>query len=137
VLGRSDLDVRWRTALSERTYVCDSCGARIDRDLNAARNLAACADQTLQGKSRPEVKRPDGNPRKTGHAGDGYRRGKAPTSQRRHRKVATARALLTGPAAPTRIVHVSSAGQAPIDFDDVMLHRSYIGMRAYRQSKLA
>ena len=30
-------------------------------------------------------------------------------------------------AAPARIVTVSSAGQAPIDFDDVMLERSYGG----------
>jgi len=39
--------------------------------------------------------------------------------------------------APARIVNVSSAGQHPIDFDDVMLTRSYEGTRAYRQSKLA
>lgn len=36
-----------------------------------------------------------------------------------------------------RIVNVSSAGQHPIDFDDVMLTRDYEGTRAYRQSKLA
>jgi NAD(P)-dependent dehydrogenase (short-subunit alcohol dehydrogenase family) len=40
-------------------------------------------------------------------------------------------------SAPARIVNVSSAGQAPIDFDDVMLDRSYTGVRAYCQSKLA
>jgi NAD(P)-dependent dehydrogenase (short-subunit alcohol dehydrogenase family) len=40
-------------------------------------------------------------------------------------------------AAPARIVNVASAGQAPIDFDDVMLERSYDGMHAYCQSKLA
>ena len=39
--------------------------------------------------------------------------------------------------APARIVNVSSAGQAPIDFDDVMLERSYTGVQAYCQSKLA
>jgi NAD(P)-dependent dehydrogenase (short-subunit alcohol dehydrogenase family) len=38
---------------------------------------------------------------------------------------------------PARIVNVSSAGQAPIDFDDVMLERNYEGWRAYAQSKLA
>ena len=38
---------------------------------------------------------------------------------------------------PARIVNVSSAGQAPIDFDDVMLERSYDGVQAYCQSKLA
>jgi NAD(P)-dependent dehydrogenase (short-subunit alcohol dehydrogenase family) len=36
-----------------------------------------------------------------------------------------------------RIINVSSAGQAPIDFDDVMLTRDYDGTRAYCQSKLA
>jgi NAD(P)-dependent dehydrogenase (short-subunit alcohol dehydrogenase family) len=40
-------------------------------------------------------------------------------------------------SAPSRIVNVSSAGQAPIDFDDVMLERSYDGIEAYCQSKLA
>ena len=40
-------------------------------------------------------------------------------------------------SAPARIVNVSSAGQAPIDFDDVMLERSYSGGQAYAQSKLA
>lgn len=40
-------------------------------------------------------------------------------------------------SAPARIVNVVSAAQSPIDFDDVMLERSYDGMRAYAQSKLA
>jgi NAD(P)-dependent dehydrogenase (short-subunit alcohol dehydrogenase family) len=40
-------------------------------------------------------------------------------------------------SAPARIVNVASAGQYAIDFDDVMLERSYEGGRAYRQSKLA
>jgi NAD(P)-dependent dehydrogenase (short-subunit alcohol dehydrogenase family) len=40
-------------------------------------------------------------------------------------------------SAPARIVNVSSAGQAPIDFDDVMLERDYNGVQAYCQSKLA
>jgi NAD(P)-dependent dehydrogenase (short-subunit alcohol dehydrogenase family) len=40
-------------------------------------------------------------------------------------------------SAPARIVNVSSAGQAPIDFEDVMLERSYDGLQAYCQSKLA
>ncbi|WP_461163624.1 SDR family NAD(P)-dependent oxidoreductase [Arthrobacter sp. R4-81] len=37
----------------------------------------------------------------------------------------------------SRIVNVASAGQQPIDFDDVMLTHGYDGTRAYRQSKLA
>ena len=34
-------------------------------------------------------------------------------------------------------MNVSSAGQMPIDFDDVMLERDYSGVQAYCQSKLA
>jgi NAD(P)-dependent dehydrogenase (short-subunit alcohol dehydrogenase family) len=44
--------------------------------------------------------------------------------------------LLRG-SAPARVVNVASAGQTPIDFDDVMLERGYDGWRAYAQSKLA
>ena len=40
-------------------------------------------------------------------------------------------------SAPARIVNVASIGQAPIDFDDVMLEHAYSGARAYGQSKLA
>jgi len=40
-------------------------------------------------------------------------------------------------SAPARIVNVASAGQMPIDFDDVMLERDYTGVQAYCQSKLA
>jgi NAD(P)-dependent dehydrogenase (short-subunit alcohol dehydrogenase family) len=38
---------------------------------------------------------------------------------------------------PARVVNVASAGQYPIDFDDVMLKGEYEGSRAYRRSKLA
>src|SRR3954449_8943982 len=40
-------------------------------------------------------------------------------------------------SAPARIVSVASAGQAPIDFSDVMLERRWDGWQAYCQSKLA
>ena len=40
-------------------------------------------------------------------------------------------------SAPARVINVASLGQAPIDFDDVMLERDYDGFRAYSQSKLA
>jgi NAD(P)-dependent dehydrogenase (short-subunit alcohol dehydrogenase family) len=40
-------------------------------------------------------------------------------------------------SAPARVVNISSAGQAAIDFDDVMLQRRYDGVQAYCQSKLA
>ncbi len=44
---------------------------------------------------------------------------------------------LLGRFTPARIVNVTSAGQAPIDFDDVLLERDYSGVQAYCQSKLA
>src|SRR3954454_15323856 len=40
-------------------------------------------------------------------------------------------------SAPARVVNVASLGQAPIDWDDVMLERGYDGERAYSHSKLA
>jgi NAD(P)-dependent dehydrogenase (short-subunit alcohol dehydrogenase family) len=41
-------------------------------------------------------------------------------------------------SAPARIVNVSSIGQSPIDFDDAMMEKSWLGGRvAYTQSKLA
>jgi NAD(P)-dependent dehydrogenase (short-subunit alcohol dehydrogenase family) len=40
-------------------------------------------------------------------------------------------------SAPARVVNVASAGQSPIDFDDVLLERGYDPMRAYTQSKVA
>jgi NAD(P)-dependent dehydrogenase (short-subunit alcohol dehydrogenase family) len=36
-----------------------------------------------------------------------------------------------------RVVNVSSAGQMPLDFDDLMLEHGFSGVRAYCQSKLA
>jgi NAD(P)-dependent dehydrogenase (short-subunit alcohol dehydrogenase family) len=50
------------------------------------------------------------------------------------RRGATAR---SGTRPGARIVNVSSLGQQPIDFADVMLEKAYDGVRAYRQSKLA
>lgn len=41
------------------------------------------------------------------------------------------------PGVPSRVVHVASLGQQPLDFDDLMLERGYSGTRAYAQSKLA
>ncbi|MFG3530501.1 SDR family NAD(P)-dependent oxidoreductase [Streptomyces sp. NPDC047917] len=44
--------------------------------------------------------------------------------------------LLTA-SAPARVVDVASMGQAPVDFDDVMMERGYEGLEAYCRSKLA
>jgi putative transposase len=43
---------RAKLALSERVFACDTCGLVIDRDLNAALNLAQMAQQNAQGEGR-------------------------------------------------------------------------------------
>jgi NAD(P)-dependent dehydrogenase (short-subunit alcohol dehydrogenase family) len=40
-------------------------------------------------------------------------------------------------SAPSRIVHVSSIGQMPIDFDDIMMGKKFDSYTAYCRSKLA
>jgi NAD(P)-dependent dehydrogenase (short-subunit alcohol dehydrogenase family) len=40
-------------------------------------------------------------------------------------------------SAPARVVNVASAGQAPLDFDDLTMERDYDPWRAYMRSKLA
>jgi len=45
--------------------------------------------------------------------------------------------LAPGLREPARIVNVSSIGQAPLDFGDLMLERGYESYGAYAQSKLA
>ncbi|MEO6289266.1 MAG: SDR family oxidoreductase [Ginsengibacter sp.] len=39
--------------------------------------------------------------------------------------------------ATSRIVNVSSGGQSPVNFDDIMLEKNFDGVTAYSQSKLA
>ena len=46
--------VKAKLLLSERTYVCASCGLVADRDENAADNLAAYGRQVIAG-SGPEI----------------------------------------------------------------------------------
>src|SRR6267143_5927780 len=61
--------VKAKLRLSESTYHCDQCGLVLDRDLNAARNLAQLVDEV--SAARPPrvawatVNEPDGNPHKT------------------------------------------------------------------------
>ncbi|MGH3863096.1 zinc ribbon domain-containing protein [Actinokineospora sp.] len=61
--------VRTKLRLAERTFRCDQCGFVLDRDLNAARNLAQLVDEVNDGMSSPSCgatqNEPDGNPRKT------------------------------------------------------------------------
>jgi putative transposase len=40
--------VKAKLILAERTYTCEACGLAVDRDLNAARNLAKLAQHVAQ-----------------------------------------------------------------------------------------
>ena len=59
--------VKTKLALSERTYTCTTCGLALDRDLNAARNLAALAVTVAESGS--ETRNGRGADRKTPLAG--------------------------------------------------------------------
>ncbi len=82
--------VRAKLTLAERQFVCELCGARLDRDLNAAHNLAALAAQASEPSCGRTENEPAGNPPKTAPGGNGYRHGKAQImSQGRLREVGT------------------------------------------------
>jgi putative transposase len=46
--------VRAKLALSERVFTCDACGLVLDRDVNAALNLARMAQQHAQAEGNSE-----------------------------------------------------------------------------------
>lgn len=80
----SDCDaVKTKLRLSERDYECEYCGAVLDRDLNAARNLAALVERdTSSASCVVRLNEPAGNPHKPTFGGNGYRHGKAHPGQR-------------------------------------------------------
>jgi putative transposase len=58
--------VKAKLRLSERVYCCEACGLVLDRDLNAARNLAALVQRETSSPSCGATQNePTGNPRKT------------------------------------------------------------------------
>jgi putative transposase len=59
--------VKAKLTLAERTFSCDACGRRLDRDLNAARNLAKLAHHVAQ--SGWETRNARGADRRTQPAG--------------------------------------------------------------------
>jgi putative transposase len=59
--------VKAKLTLAERTFTCEACGLRIDRDLNAAHNLAKLVQHVAQsGWETPNARGAD---RKTQRAG--------------------------------------------------------------------
>ncbi|WP_396899527.1 IS607 family element RNA-guided endonuclease TnpB [Mycolicibacterium sp.] len=72
--------VKAKLRLSQRIYHCESCSISIDRDRNAAANLAALA-ATTAATSSPSCgatkNEPNGNQHKTSTAGSRYRHGKS------------------------------------------------------------
>ncbi|WP_172798193.1 IS607 family element RNA-guided endonuclease TnpB [Mycobacterium sp. GA-1285] len=65
---------------SQWVFSCDACGMSMDRDQNAARNLAAVAYRIADDASSPSCgatkNEPAGNPQNGGRHGRGYRHGK-------------------------------------------------------------
>jgi NAD(P)-dependent dehydrogenase (short-subunit alcohol dehydrogenase family) len=112
-------------------------------DLASLAEVRRLADEVLAATGRLDVLvsnagigfgEPDGRERRT--SADGYELRFAVNYLAGF--LLTARLLpLLRQSAPARIVNVASLGQAPLDFDDLMLERDYSGIRAYCQSKLA
>jgi putative transposase len=89
--------VKTKLGLSERVFRCEECPLVLDRDLNAAHNLAHLVDESVGGRSSPSCgatrNEPAGNPRQTRTvraAGTATGRPGPRPGQRRHRKVTTA-----------------------------------------------
>ncbi|MFE2996369.1 zinc ribbon domain-containing protein [Nocardia sp. NPDC059246] len=69
--------VKAELALSERVFVCDRCGLVLDRDLNAARNLAVLESTRSCGGT---INMPDGNHVRPGSPGSGIATGRPETA---------------------------------------------------------
>jgi len=72
--------VKAKLTLAERTFCCEACGLRIDRDLNAARNLAQLVQSVAQ--SGWETSNARGADRKPQHAGQVATKREAGTGSR-------------------------------------------------------
>jgi putative transposase len=88
--------------LSERTYLCEHCGLVLDRDLNAAINLARLGETHLPGESSPAGSGPvagRGATRETGLAPAGEAAGYETSTPHHHRVGQTGTASPQGEAA--------------------------------------
>ena len=88
--------------LAERTYVCEHCGLMIDRDLNAAINLARLGHTQHTGETRTGT---GSSPAANHRVGDG----RGATQETATTQVANA----AGDEASTRHNHVGKTGTAP------------------------
>jgi putative transposase len=61
--------VKAKLTLAERTFQCEACGLRMDRDLNAAHNLVKLVELSMAVGSGPEALNARGANRKTHSAG--------------------------------------------------------------------
>jgi NAD(P)-dependent dehydrogenase (short-subunit alcohol dehydrogenase family) len=133
--------------LGEVTAACERAGAtrvqglRADlasldevRELAAAVTGATDALHVLVNNAGIGSGRPDGTTRQESR--DGYELRFA-VNHLAHFLLTLELLPLLRRSAPARVVNVASLGQAPVDFENVMLERGYEGGRAYGQSKLA
>jgi putative transposase len=68
--------VKAKLRLSERIFRCEQCGRILDRDLNAACNLAAIVSGASSPSRGATINEPTGNPHKAHATGRGYGHGK-------------------------------------------------------------
>jgi IS605 OrfB family transposase len=85
--------VKAKLTLAERTFTCEACGLQIDRDLNAARNLAKLAEHVAQGGW--ETKNARGADQKTQRAGQVAMK-REPSSQLSNRRETGTNSSLRG-----------------------------------------
>jgi putative transposase len=86
--------VKAKLGLSERMFRCEHCFLVLDRDLNAARNLAQLVSEVMAGMSSPSCgatrNEPDGNPCQTrATRAAGIATGRPTRSTPRHKATAT------------------------------------------------
>jgi putative transposase len=109
--------VKTNLRLSERIYHCDLCDLVLDRDLNAARNLAGLADESTDGMSslscRATQNEPDGNSCQTCVCGQRVPPREGPAHPSRVNAAAARRRLLE--QSGLRFAHISSNGSLAVD----------------------